>query len=223
MSAIPTFARSIRSDSTIVLNLRAKVRKGVIMARKNKSGNENDQEKSFLKGLSFIASSSGDANTSVVDVKNGRIVRIRPLHFDWKYDKKSFNPWRMTARGQTFEPAMKSLIPPYGLGYKKRIYSPNRILYPLKRADWDPDGDRNIENRGKSGYVRISWDEALDIIVKEIKRIHNKYGPWAILSQGDGHGENKVIHGTHGCQNKLLNLLGGFTQQIRNADSWEGW
>jgi len=26
-------------------------------------------EKSFIKGLSFIASSSGDANTSVVDVK----------------------------------------------------------------------------------------------------------------------------------------------------------
>jgi len=33
-----------------------------------------------------------NANSSVVDVKNGKIVRIRPLHFDWKYDKKGFNP-----------------------------------------------------------------------------------------------------------------------------------
>ena len=192
------------------------------MMPKPKSRDENS-ENSFIKGLSFIASSSGDANTSVVDVKNGRIVRIRPLHFDWKYDKRTFNPWKMAARGLTFEPLMKSLIPPYSLAYKKRIYSPNRILYPLKRADWDPNGQRNIENRGKSGYVRISWEEALEIIVSEIKRIKEKYGTSAILSQQDGHGETKVIHGTHGCQYKLLNLLGGPTVQIRNADSWEGW
>jgi anaerobic selenocysteine-containing dehydrogenase len=129
----------------------------------------------------------------------------------------------MEAGGQTFEPMMKSLIPPYALAYKKRVYSPNGILYPMKRFDWDPDGERNVGNRGKSGYVKISWDEALDIIIREIKRIKDKYGISAILSQQDGHGETKVIHGTHGCQYKLLNLLGGPTVQIRNADSWEGW
>ena len=107
-------------------------------AGKTKAG-AGGSEKSFLKGLSFISSpSSGDANTSVVDVKDGRIVRIRPLHFDWKYDKKDFNAWRMEAHGQVLEPTMKSLVPPYALAYKKRVYSPNRILYPLKRVDWDP-------------------------------------------------------------------------------------
>ena len=180
-------------------------------------------ERSCIKGLSFIASSSGDANTSIVDVKNGRIVRIRPLHFDWKYSRESFNPWKMEARGKTFEPLMKSLVAPYSLAYKKRVYSTNRILYPMKRVDWDPQGERNVQNRGVSKYVRISWDEALDIIVSEIKRIKSQYGTSAILSQQDGHGETKMIHGTHGCQYKLLNLLGGPTIQVRNADSWEGW
>jgi anaerobic selenocysteine-containing dehydrogenase len=188
-------------------------------------------ERSLLKGLSFISSpSSGDANTSVVDVKNGKIVRVRPLHFDWKYDRESMNPWRMEAHGEVLEPSFKSLVPPYALSYKKRVYSPNRILYPLKRVDWDPSGaagstgpgGRNTENRGASKYVRVSWDEALDILTGEIKRMYAEYGPYAILSQGDGHGETKIVHGTHGCQNKLLQLLGGFTQQIRNSDSWEG-
>ncbi len=181
------------------------------------------EKKSCLKGIGFIASGSGDANTSVIDIKNGRIVRIRPLHFDWKYDKKEFNPWKMEVRGQSFEPKMKSLIPPYSLSYKKRVYSPNRILYPLKRVDWNPHGDRNTTSRGKSGYVRISWDEALEIIVSELKRVKEKYGPTAILSQSDGHGETKVVHGPHGCANKLLSLLGGYTIQTRNPDSWEGW
>jgi anaerobic selenocysteine-containing dehydrogenase len=193
------------------------------IARKNKPDGETKKEGSYLKGLGFIGSSSGDANSSVVDVKNGKIVRIRPLHFDWKYDRKRFNPWKMEARGHVFEPAMKSLVPPYSLAYKKRVYSPNRVLYPLKRVDWNPDGERNTDNRGKSGYVRISWDEAVEIIVREIKRVRDKYGSCAILSQSDGHGETKNIHGTHGCQNQLLELLGGATVQTRNADSWEGW
>jgi hypothetical protein len=157
-------------------------------------------EKSFVKGVSLMGFNR-DGNPSVVDVSKGRIIRIRPLRFDWKYDKKKFNLWKMEARGQSFEPGLKTLLPPFGLAYKKRVYSPNRILYPLKRVDWDPRGSRNVENRGKSG----------------------KYGPEAILSQSDGHGEGKSIHIAHGCANKLLALLGGYTLQMRNPDSWEGW
>ena len=118
---------------------------------------------------------------------------------------------------------MKTLIPPLSLGYKKRVYSPNRVLYPLKRVDWDPDGERNPQNRGISKYERISWDEALKLITGEIKRIKQKYGMTAVLYQADGHGETKVIHSPHGCAGRLLELLGGFTAQARNADSWEGW
>jgi trimethylamine-N-oxide reductase (cytochrome c) len=118
---------------------------------------------------------------------------------------------------------MKALPGTYSLAYKKRVYSPNRILYPLKRVDWDPGGERNPQNRGKSKYVRISWNEALDIIAKEMKRVIKKYGPYAILAQMDGHGEMKTVHCAHACGTKLLDLLGGYTLQTRNPDSWEGW
>jgi len=188
------------------------------MAEKDKRG----KEESYIKGLSLMGFTR-DGNVSSVDVRNGKIVRIRPLHFDSQYDSKQFNPWKIEARGQIFEPTMKTLLPPFSLAYKKRVYSPNRILYPLKRVDWDPSGDRNIENRGKSGYVRISWDEALETIVSELKRVKETYGPEAVLSQSDGHGEGKNIHVPHGCANKLLALLGGYTLQMRNPDSWEGW
>jgi trimethylamine-N-oxide reductase (cytochrome c) len=180
-----------------------------------------DREKTVVKGLSFCGIAQ-DSNAVQVDLKNGKIIRIRPLHFDWKYDHKHLRPWKIEARGQVFRPTMKSMIPPITLAYKNRVYSPNRILYPLKRVDWDPKGERNPQNRGKSKYKRISWDEALDIIAGEIKRMYQEYGPGAILAQADGHGETKVIHGPHGCQIKLLQMLGGFTLQNRNPDSWEG-
>src|ERR1039457_3040038 len=179
-------------------------------------------EESSVIGLGFCGPSAG-SNTGIAETKDGKIVRLRPLHFDWKYDQEHFKPWKMNARGKTFEPRLKSLIPPFSLAYKKRVYSPNRILYPMKRVDWDPQGERNTQNRGKSKYVRISWDEALDLVESEIRRVHKEYGPYAILPQWGGHGETKSVHNPHGYHNGLLTMLGGFTMEARNPDSWEGW
>jgi trimethylamine-N-oxide reductase (cytochrome c) len=158
-----------------------------------------------------------------VDVKDGKLLRIRPLYYDWKYSPQDYKPWRIEARGKVFEPTSKSLLAPFGMAYKKRVFSPNRILYPLKRVDWDPNGKRNPQNRGVSKYERISWDEALDIAVSELKRVWKQYGKEAVLAQCDGHGETKVVHGNHGAHAMLLQLMGGFTLQVRNPDSWEGW
>jgi len=189
------------------------------MAKQNKS---TVGDKTCIKGMCF--SGFGDNSTPIcVDVKDGKMIRFRPLHWDWKYKPEEFRPWKLEARGKTFVPPLKAPVPPHGNSYKKRVYSPNRILYPLKRVHWDPNGERNTQNRGKSKYVRISWDEALDIVVSEIKRIIEKYGPEGVCLQAEGHAEGKVVNAGHGCSTYLMKLLGGYTQQIRNPDSWEGW
>src|SRR4030066_2044920 len=143
-----------------------------------------EPDKTVIRALALAGLDRGGAPCAV-DVKDGRIVRVRPLHYDWKYDPAQLNPWKYTKNGKTLEPLMKSLPSPYSLAYKKRVYSPNRIKYPLKRVDWDPNGERNPQNRGISKYQRISWDEATDIIAGEIKRVHQQYGPLAILAQID--------------------------------------
>jgi trimethylamine-N-oxide reductase (cytochrome c) len=111
-----------------------------------------DNEFTVVKGMSG-GGVTEDSNMIQVDVKDGKILRIRPFHYDWKYDRK---PWTMEARGKTFTASMKALIPPFTLAYKNRVHSPNRTMYPLKRVDWDPNGERNPQNRGKSKYQRIS-------------------------------------------------------------------
>ena len=77
----------------------------------------------------------------------------------------------------------------------------------MKRVDWDPQGERNTRNRGVSKYERITWDEATTLIAAEIKRVHDEYGPSAILCQADGHGETKVVHAPHGCQAMMLDAV----------------
>jgi molybdopterin guanine dinucleotide-containing S/N-oxide reductase-like protein len=178
-------------------------------------------EKTTIKALGFLGVSGGAP--CAVDYKDGKVIRIRPLHYDWKYEREKLNPWKIKARGKVLEPVFKSNPSPFSLAYKKRALSPNRINYPLKRVDWDPKGERHPENRGQSKYQRISWDAAAEIILSELKRVHEKYGPYAVLAQVDGHGEGKSVHQVHGQPTLLLDKMGGFTQQARNPDSWEGW
>ncbi len=174
-----------------------------------------------IKGTELNGGSCG--NPCQIDVKDGKILRSRPLQFNKIYDPASFHPWHMEARGQRFDPPMRTLPSPFAYSYKKRVYSPNRVQYPLKRVDWDPNGERNTDKRGLSLYERISWDEATDIIASELKRIGKQYGPEAVFLQADMHGEGKSVHNAHGAPAKLLSMLGGYTIQMRNMDSWEGW
>lgn len=140
------------------------------------------------------------------DVKNGRIVRGRRVHYDQDYP--DMKPWSITARGKTWTAPMKSPVPAYYLSHRKRSDSPNRVLYPLKRVDWEPGGDPekiNAQNRGVSQYVRISWDEAAELVAGEMKRIADKYGPEALAAlYGGGHAEGHNVVGTHEVQAEFM-------------------
>jgi anaerobic selenocysteine-containing dehydrogenase len=56
-----------------------------------------------------------------------------------------------------------------GLSYVERVCSPDRILHPLRRKP------------GTAEYGRISWDDALDLIVSNLTRIRDETGPQSVL------------------------------------------
>lgn len=55
--------------------------------------------------------------------------------------------------------------------YQNRVYSPDRVLYPLKRSG----------RKGSGEFRRISWDEALEEIKTRWTTIIDRHGPTAIL------------------------------------------
>ena len=153
-----------------------------------------------------------------VYVKDGKIVRMTPIDFG----DDDPPPWTIRARGLELTPPRKTTLAPHGQNAKSIVYSPDRLLYPMKRVDFDPNGERNPQNRGKSGYVRISWEEALDLVAGEIKRLKRSYGP----------GVMAVSHGSHHTWGNIGYYLSalfrfrnavGYTQIHHNPDSWEGW
>ncbi|RUM89016.1 MAG: hypothetical protein DSZ24_02300 [Thermodesulfatator sp.] len=52
----------------------------------------------------------------------------------------------------------------------KLLYDPDRVLHPLKR----------VGQRGEGRWVKISWEEALDEVAENLKKVKEKYGPHAI-------------------------------------------
>jgi anaerobic selenocysteine-containing dehydrogenase len=62
------------------------------------------------------------------------------------------------------------IVCPRGMRAKEIVYSPDRLLYPQRRAG----------PRGEGKFERISWDEAYDLWTSSLRRIATRNGPAAI-------------------------------------------
>ena len=68
---------------------------------------------------------------------------------------------------------------PRGLAEKKRLYSPDRLKYPMKQT---------LERGNPSGFVRISWQEAASTVakwLKEMKEREKVLGYMPVWAAGD--------------------------------------
>ncbi len=169
-------------------------------------------------GKTIRMTNSSTGGPVFVYVKDGKIVRITPMDLD-KSDAAS---WEIEARGRKFSPPRRTTVSPYTAGFKSMIYSDKRCLYPMKRVDFDPNGDRNIQNRGVSGYERISWEEAVDIVTNEVNRLKREYGASAILAEPSSHHMWGNMGYRFSAMNRFMNLM-GYSYGTHNPDSWEGW
>ena len=153
-----------------------------------------------------------------VYVKEEKIVRTTPIVFD-NNDAKSYS---IQAHGKTFKPPRQTSLSPHGMNWKSMVYAPNRLLTPMKRVDFDPNGERNISNRGISGYEPIGWDEAFNLVASEIKRMKRDYGQGAIAHSNGSHHTWGNIGYYLSAKMRFMNAI-GTTEVHHNPDSWEGW
>jgi len=64
--------------------------------------------------------------------------------------------------------------------YLDRVYSPERLLYPMRRKAGVPKGPLP-QGREAEAFERISWDSALGIVAEKLKKIAAEFGPESIL------------------------------------------
>jgi anaerobic selenocysteine-containing dehydrogenase len=69
--------------------------------------------------------------------------------------------------------------------YLDRVYSPDRVLYPMKRIAPKGPGAA-VPTHANETWQRISWDEALDTIASKFRAISSEFGSEAILPYSYG-------------------------------------
>lgn len=87
-----------------------------------------------------------------------------------------------------------------GRSYRARLYSPERLLYPMKR----------VGKRGDGKFKRISWDQALTEIAERMVYLKNTYGPTALLDQSYAGASYGVLHKSDQVEGLLGRFLGMF-------------
>ncbi len=111
----------------------------------------------------------------IAHVRDGKLVKVKgdPDHF--------------VTRGFLCQKVMN---------YPARVYSPDRILHPLKRAG----------KKGEGSFTRISWDEAINTITSKFKDIISKHGTESILPF-NGSGTLGLVNGNIAGK-RFFNRLG---------------
>lgn len=77
----------------------------------------------------------------------------------------------------------KGKLCPKGFNYLNLVYHPERLKYPMKRQSY----------RSKK-WIRISWDEAIDMIAHKILELNNRYGSNQSLALNKYSGNFGVLH-----------------------------
>lgn len=101
-----------------------------------------------------------------------------------------------------------------GRSYRSRIYSPERLLYPMIRTG----------ARGEGKFKRASWDAALDLVAERYTRLKEKYGPTAMLDQSYAGASWSVLHKSDQIEGLLGRFLGmgGCRTNSWSVPSYEG-
>ena len=163
--------------------------------------------------------SNSNGGPVCVDVKDGRILRVTPIEFD-EDDAPS---WTIEARGRRFTPPRKTSLAPHGLAVRSTVYSPDRLLHPLKRVDFDPDGEppprEHAASPGTSasaGTRRSTWSprRSRECAASTVP------APCSPLTARTTHWGNLGYFLS--AHRRFFNTI-GHTRMMHNPDSWEGW
>jgi len=143
----------------------------------NRQTEKTDEEKEQVVNTTCSSHCGGTCRLRV-HVREGRITRIES-------DDGEEPQFRACLRGRA---------------YRQRVYSPDRLKYPMKRTG----------ERGEGKFKRVSWDEALETTAGQLLRVRDAYGPAAVFLIISG-GDITWLHGGNLTSKVLLRGVGGYS------------
>jgi biotin/methionine sulfoxide reductase len=97
---------------------------------------------------------------------------------------------------------------------RDQVHSKTRVRYPMVRKGFlaSPESPQGV--RGQDEFVRVSWEQALDLIHAQHRRIRESYGPASIFAGSYGWRSNGVLHKAATLLQRYMSLAGGYTGHL---------
>ena len=108
-------------------------------------------------------------------------------------------------------------------GIKGILYSPSRIRYPMVRYDWYLKRQKSDTTlRGNNRFIRVTWDEALDLFHQELERIQTQYGPWALHAGQTGWRQTGQVHSCGNHMDRAIAMHGHSVKKVGDYSTGAG-
>ncbi|MBJ9841223.1 trimethylamine-N-oxide reductase TorA [Citrobacter freundii] len=95
------------------------------------------------------------------------------------------------------------------------VYNPSRVRYPMVRLDWLLKREKSDRSqRGDNRFVRVSWDQALDLFYEELERVQKTYGSSGVFT---GLADWQMVgkyHKAGGAMDRGLGLHGSYVTTV---------
>ena len=100
------------------------------------------------------------------------------------------------------------------------VYSERRIRRPAVRRSWLAARERSDRSlRGREDFVEVGWDEALDLVAGEIRRVRETHGPAGLFAGSYGWSSAGRLHHARSLIRRFYFAGGGAVDQVGNY-SW---
>ncbi|WP_432470129.1 trimethylamine-N-oxide reductase TorA [Amphritea sp. HPY] len=108
-------------------------------------------------------------------------------------------------------------------GIRGLIYSPSRIRYPMVRYDWYLKRHKSdTTKRGDNRFIRVTWDEALDLFYEELERVQTSYGPWALFAGQSGWRQTGQLHSCGNHMQRAVAMHGNSVKKVGDYSTGAG-
>lgn len=178
--------------------------------------------RSFLKGVATTSAASVIGPSLLVSTS----ANAAETTGSWKVSGSHWGAFRAHVYGgkvQSVKPLESDTHPTDMLnGIKGIIYSPSRVRYPMVRLDWLKKHKYSGETRGNNRFIRVTWDEALDLFYRELERVQKEYGPWALHAGQTGWNQTGSFHNCTAMMQRAVGMHGNFITKVGDYSTGAG-
>ncbi|MBF0751282.1 MULTISPECIES: trimethylamine-N-oxide reductase TorA [unclassified Pasteurella] len=179
-----------------------------------KNNNVNQQRRDFLKNTSLGVAGASLSGGMMGAVLSKRAVASAPelktvvTAAHWGPIGVVVQDGKAVKSGAAIEPAIPNELQTV---VTDQLYSETRVKYPMVRKGYlENPGNSDTTMRGRDEWVRVSWEQALDLVHNQLHKVREQYGASAIYAGSYGWFSSGSLHASRTLLQRYMNVTGGF-------------